>query len=159
MSLDFSFKRVRDWQDVTAHPFDEERWHPVADSLVWLSMSCGYNAITNRNADTVWRRIKELQLVRGPSLTIGGRPCYITSQDVVRFVGLSTNATPMTDKQWDARLVRIVREQADDPRPHGKEPSNSLVRGPSALEVIAAFVSKRKQDEAADAEADRKATT
>lgn len=116
MALHFNFSKVHDHQRVTTNPADPEEWHPVADALVWLSMICGFNRIDEKNYDRVALRIAAYQVVAGAYLgriVLGKRsPVYITPQDVKRFIGMTTNATVMTDAQWLKHLGKLAMDAA-----------------------------------------------
>lgn len=115
MSLNFSFANVRDHEAVTTNPSDPERWHPVADALVWLSLICGYSSITEKNCDKVASRIMAYQQGVGAYLRFGvngTKGVYITKADVQRFVGMTTNATAMTDAQWAKHLANCVTRES-----------------------------------------------
>ena len=111
MGLNFSFTKVANYEAVTSDPTDAERWHPVADALVWLSLICGYQEITARTVDKVIARILTYQAVTGAYLSFKGAPVYITAEDVRRFIGLQTNASAMTDAQWAKHIARIATDQ------------------------------------------------
>lgn len=116
MALHFNFTKVCDHQRVTTNPHVDDEWHPVADALVWLSMICGFNRIDEKNVGKVALRIAAYQVVAGSYLsrTKDGKrePIYITSQDVRRFIGMTTNASPMTDAQWLKKLGEIAMDSA-----------------------------------------------
>lgn len=111
MGLHFDFKNVLNYEEVTTDPNDSERWHPVADALVWLSMICGYGSITSKNVETVVARVMAYQAVAGAYLSFKKEPVYIMPGDVHRFIGLRTNASSMTDAQWLKRLGKIAQDQ------------------------------------------------
>jgi hypothetical protein len=108
MSLNFDFSKVTNYEAVTTDPADPQRWHPVADALVWLSMQCGFNEITPKNVDKVIDRIMAYQVVLGAYLHPDGGEIYIMPVDIRRFVGMRTNATRLTDAQWHRRLGRVA---------------------------------------------------
>lgn len=116
MELHFDFSKVRDFQAVTTNPRDPDEWHPVADALVWLSMICGYNAITKKNHAKIASRILSYQKATQPYLGIikeGKRvDIVITARDVERFIGMTTNATLMTDAQWEWCVGKITIDNA-----------------------------------------------
>lgn len=116
MGLHFNFSKVVDHQRVTTNPTNPDEWHPVADALVWLSMICGFNRIDDKNHAKVALRIAAYQVVTGAYLgriVMGKRsPIYITPQDVKRFIGMTTNASTMTDAQWMKRLGQIAIDTA-----------------------------------------------
>jgi hypothetical protein len=134
MPVHFDFSRVHNHEAVTTNPTDPTRWHPVADALVWLSMICGYNEITEKNVEKVIERIMQFQSVKGAFLR-GGRdennspkPIYIMPTDVKRFIGMHTNASPFTDAQWRRKVADLVYEDAA---------RLAAERRPSALDTVA----------------------
>ena len=134
MSLNFNFSKVADYQTVTADPFDPDKWHPVADALVWLSIICGYNSITLKNVDKVITRIMAYQAVAGAYLSHKGAPVYLTAADIRRFVGMTTNASTMTDAQWQRHLGKLATDYGH--RLHRKLETDQT---PSALSYIASI--------------------
>lgn len=113
MALHFNFKDVLNYEEVTTDPNDSERWHPVADALIWLSMICGYSSITSKNVDAVTARIMAYQAVTGSYLRYKGESVYIMPEDVYRFIGMRTNATPKTDAQWLKHLGKLAQDQGN----------------------------------------------
>lgn len=139
MSLNFDFRNVANHNEVTLDPNDSEMWHPVADALVWLSLICGYNQITLKNVDKVTKRIMAYQAVTGPFLGSKTVGMHIMPADIQRFVGLKTNATPMTDAQWTRRLGEFATDEG----------ARLLCRlenaqTPSALQEVARFAAAAK---------------
>lgn len=134
MALHFGFSKVVDYQRVTTDPTNPERWHPVADALVWLSVSCGFNRIDENNVDKVTKRIVAFQVVCGNYLrrNVGEdkpwQPIYITPADVRRFIGMWTNASTMTDAQFTKKLGELAMDQAGYER-HLKHPSALSILG------------------------------
>ena len=136
MPVNFDFSRVHNHEAVTVHPNDPTRWHPVADALVWLSLICGYDSITEKNVEKVIERIMQYQSVKGAILR-GGRDegasnspkeIYIMPTDVKRFIGMETNASPFTDAQWRRKVADMVYEDAA---------RLAAERRPSALDTVA----------------------
>lgn len=143
MPLNFDFRRVRDYEAVTTDPADPTRWNPVADALVWMSMICGYNEITEKNAEKVIERVMQYQLLTGAFLS-GGRDennarntpkeIYIMPTDVRRFIGMTTNASKLTDAQWGRKVVLMTRDRAA---------ILAAERRPSALDTVAMLHTKQ----------------
>lgn len=115
MSLNWSVENVEDYETVCKIVMSEDDpngryvagdklWNPVTESLVWLSISTGINAITEENAAEVYARVRMIEQVNGPMLiraeVDGKRPtgaaAFITPEEVRAHVGLSTNASPKT---------------------------------------------------------------
>jgi hypothetical protein len=117
MSLNFNYANVADKDVVCTDPNNAEKYHPVFDALIWLSMICGYNKITEDNCAKVYTRIAQYQAVVGAYLGYAGEdgkrvPLYITLEDVRRYIGMQTNVTAETDSQWNKRLAVLALEEA-----------------------------------------------
>ena len=118
MALHFDFGKVADYQRLTTDPLDENRWHPVADALVWLSLSCGYNHITEKNYKDIAKRIALYQMAGGAYFSYyegegdskNRVSIYITEEDVRRFIGMHTNASTKTAAQFNKLLIAIMRD-------------------------------------------------
>jgi hypothetical protein len=65
MSLNWSVAEIKDHEKVTTHPKDPKRWNPVTEALVWHSMFCGFNRITEQNWQDVFKRISKYEKVFG----------------------------------------------------------------------------------------------
>lgn len=137
MSLDFSYKGID--PVLVEHPGDSEEYHPVLNALVWMSMSCGYSKITKDNAAQVYLRIRAWQLLQGAlvhkkreSNSISA--VYITLRDVEAYIGLTTNASTLTDPQFSKRMLEWVKN-APLPRNEGFLSDGFLER--TAIDIIA----------------------
>jgi len=137
MSLDFSYKGID--PVLVEHPGDSEEYHPVLQALVWMSMSCGYSRITKDNADKVYLRVRACQLMHGAFVhkkrqTNSISAVYITKRDVESYIGLTTNATALTDPQFAKRMLAWVKD-APLPRNEGCLSDGFLER--TAISIIA----------------------
>lgn len=125
MSLNFDYKKVANWEAASTHPCFPDEWHPIGNALVWMSMVCGYGEITQRNAVKIAQRLMEYQAVKGPLLEYttpdengerASRKLYIDLPEVQRYIGLCTNASTMTDREWNKKLLDIVATAVADTR-------------------------------------------
>jgi hypothetical protein len=95
---------------LTTSPDSADKWHPVGESLVWLSLLCDFGKI--EDVEDVWKRISLWQALNGaymrmPDLATGERrDVYITRKDVETYKGLTTNVTTVPFKTWAARVVK-----------------------------------------------------
>ena len=115
MSLNFDYHLVPD--HITTSPFDENKIHPVTNYLIWSSLLTGISSITKANVDEVFRRIAVLQKLNGSDIqysdSISGDwvEIYLTRQDIENHIGLWTNASSLTDVQFDMKIMdRLSRE-------------------------------------------------
>lgn len=145
MSLNFNYANVADKDVVCTDPSDENKYHPVFDALIWLSMVCGYNKIAEDNCAKVYTRIAQYQAVVGAYLGYAGEdgervPLYITLEDVRRYIGMHTNVTSMTDAQWNKRLAATALEEAS---------RKAYKQNTSAYELIRIMNEQRQQQKEA----------
>lgn len=113
MSLDFSYKGID--PVLVEHPGNSEQYHPVLQALVWMSMCCGYNKITKDNADKVYQRIKACQAMHGAFVDKKREgnwttAVYITLRDVEAYIGLTTNASTLTDAAFAKRVLGWMKD-------------------------------------------------
>lgn len=113
MPLTWNTSKIVNHTEVDTDPYDEKSWHPVCTGLVWLSMYCGFNEITEKNWEEVAQRIAIWQKFFGAYLSKGSDRVYITRLDVQRYIGLRTNASRMTKTQFNKRIVAWVTEDAN----------------------------------------------
>lgn len=103
MPLTWDTKGIEDAEEVTtivateAIPMSgieagDRIWNPVTTALVWHSLNTGIGTITVENADEVYARIKLVETLYGASLVSPDGPKPITAEDVLKHVGLKTNA-------------------------------------------------------------------
>lgn len=113
MPLTWNTTNIANRNEVDTDPYDEKSWHPVCTGLVWLSLHCGFNEITQKNHEEVAQRIAIWQKFFGPYLCKDvTTSVYITNLDVQRYIGLRTNASRMTKTQFNKRIVAWVTEDA-----------------------------------------------
>jgi hypothetical protein len=94
MALTFDATNVRDFDSLTE---DEKVTY---NSLIWATMAVGMNTITEANAREFFARASFVEKVNGAYRVSQDGPLYFTPEDVLRFIGLRTNATPMTITQF-----------------------------------------------------------
>lgn len=119
MSLDFSYAKIKNQEIVTTHPEDldkpsGQRYHPVFNQIVWSMLVIGVSKITEDNLKMVQDRFAQYQKALGPLLDMNGssKGVYITDADIAMYVGLSTNVTQKTDKQWLESLGEMLLREA-----------------------------------------------
>lgn len=124
MALNFDYKNVADWEAASTHPCYPDVWNPIGNALVWMSLTCGYNTITEKNATQIAQRLMEYQMVKGPLLDYTTRSdgagvtrkLYIDEPEVRRYIGLRTNASSLTDREWNKKLLDIISTAVGDAR-------------------------------------------
>lgn len=107
MSLDFNVSKVKNHKVVTSKNeiINTEgktrlKWHPVTDALTWATMTIGINEITEKNWKDFYRRLNLYESLNGTFLTSFKGQRFITPLEVYTNIGLSTNASKKTEKQF-----------------------------------------------------------
>lgn len=116
MPLSFNYENVVNKDVVCTDPSDPDKYHPVFNALIWLSMICGYNQITEKNYTKVHERIAMYEQVSGAFLhrsNDDGKPVpvRITEVDVALYVGMTTNASLLTDAEWVKKIAKLARDR------------------------------------------------
>ena len=93
-----------------------EAWNPITDVLVMMNMILGMPKLTADNVDEMYRRVCMYEKISGGSVLRNnktGEPRSITLAEVRGHIGMTDNATPRTNKEFDKHMARILREEAD----------------------------------------------
>jgi len=82
-------------EDIPAHGIEAGKQYlsPVTNALIWHSLNTGIGKITEDSAAEVYARIALVEKLYGASLWNSDGPRPITRDDVLKHVGLVTNAT------------------------------------------------------------------
>jgi hypothetical protein len=95
MALNWNIEKCKNFKGLTT----EENWG-LTDTLIWATMFTGISTITEANYKEFYARLNLVQRLNGPYTNKGGKPYYITVDDVQRRIGLTTNAGSMTRAQF-----------------------------------------------------------
>lgn len=115
MPLTWDVSKVKDAERVTSMTVDgEERWHPVTETLVFMSLFIGMPTITEGNAAEFYTRTRMYETVFGPSLIKDGEFAMLTWEHVQSHIGLRTNATPKTRAKFNGELTGYLRRKAEN---------------------------------------------
>lgn len=115
MPLNFNYAAVANKDVVCTSPSNPDEYHPVFNALVWLSMICGYSNITAKNYGEVHARIAQYEQVCGSLFKSANdkgqsRELRLTLEDIKLYIGMYTNASPLTDAQWAKKIAQLARE-------------------------------------------------
>lgn len=128
MSLDWNLSKVQDqtvcWRvaekdDVgRGEQKGESYMTGLANAMIWATMAVDIGKITDENAAEFHRRLDVLFDAGHPLMQKyvegeGFQPYRVTLDDVKSLVGLRTNVSNMTAKQWDAKRRKIAKQDAE----------------------------------------------
>lgn len=109
--------------DLTA--IDRRFWHAdeateevkeVTNTMIWATIAVDMGAITEKNWEEFAERLEAYQQLRGALMqrwdgsAIADRP--LTAEEVRERIGLKTNVTTTTKRQFQAKLDRLKKEAA-----------------------------------------------
>jgi hypothetical protein len=113
MPLQLDYRNIANWEDVCLVD-DPERpgkrlEHPWNFTMGVFLMHTGIQSITRDNAAEFYMRAKLIEVCFGSLFTNGdGTPRYLTTEDVVNYIGLSSNVSKYTTAQFFSHLRQDV---------------------------------------------------
>jgi len=73
----------------------------------------GVSAITKENSKEVFSRFHAIEELDGPMLMDGkGNGVYLTHENVDRFIGMTVNVAPMSNRQFIKKLRKMASDRA-----------------------------------------------
>lgn len=118
MSLNFDLSAVKTrlgdrWDEVTTSPDTrhlpegEQKWHPVTDTLIWMTMAIDLGKITEENVDEWCFRVGLINRIAGRPNLRGSLGDYtLTRKDIENHIGMHTNVTSSKRSTWLARIFK-----------------------------------------------------
>jgi hypothetical protein len=76
--------------------------------IVLATMSIGINEITESNWEEFFKRVNFSEKAIGTFYYESGEPLFIKEQDVKRLIGLHTNASKKTKKQFLQQFIHYI---------------------------------------------------
>jgi len=93
----------------------KKRLNYVTSTLIWATMIIGVSEITKKNVDHFFFRLHAWEKINGSFLLDkNGNQNYIKYDDVKQHIGLSTNASTMSNLKFFAKLRELVFEKRDE---------------------------------------------
>lgn len=162
MSLNFDLSKVKErlgdrWNEITTspdtlnEPEGSQKWHAVTDFLIWSTMALDLNRITEENVDEWCFRLGLLNVVtkhyRPDSFNvIGGIGGFnLNRVDIENHIGLSTNVTGRSRKEWLNRI--FAAGSSDSNRVSLIRPGDMLSAAEQVNAAYAAYVAKEAADQ------------
>lgn len=99
MSLNFDLSNVQHNDELhVVLPNGENDLAPMTKSIVFMTMAIGMGEITEKNYREWFERASSVEAVHGPMILSYDQQ-FITLEDVMRHIGLSTNVFPKTPRK------------------------------------------------------------
>jgi hypothetical protein len=112
MSLQLDYTKIANWEDVCLvnDPESGKRVeHPWNFTMGIFLIHTGIQTITEANAAEFYMRAKLIEVNFGALFTNGdGSPRHLTPDDVIAYIGLSSNVSPYSEAQFFAHLRKDV---------------------------------------------------
>lgn len=99
MSLNWDISKVENWKEKR-----EAHWNTLS-FLIWESLNIGMGCITESNVDEWYYRIQRVKLEGGYELST------ITIADIRMWVGLTTNVTTLSHREFESTLKQRYPER------------------------------------------------
>lgn len=84
----------------------------ITNHLIYATISVGFHTITDKNVEEFTTRLLKWQFVMGASMYKGGKDYYVNYEDIHRRIGLSTNASPRTEANFNKMLMGHLDSRA-----------------------------------------------
>jgi len=111
MALNFQFEKIANYMDVVwVGDGEERRMNPVTEALIFGTMSVGLGEITDSNVDEFAARFRIIEKIHGAMLYKpnpdgeGTIDWFLTDEDFIAHIGLTTNVTNERRSQWASRI-------------------------------------------------------
>ena len=114
MSLDYNLSDIKNYNSLYRKLKKGEEGYsetevykklkPQFERIIWVTMIIGIREITDKNWERFYNRINIWEKVFGSGYYKRNRkklvPILVTKEDVQRMIGLSTNASPLSDTKF-----------------------------------------------------------
>jgi hypothetical protein len=87
----------------------------VTTAMLWVTIPIGMPRLTESNAEEFYRRVRAYELLAGNFMRDADGGVYpVTPEIVRRYIGLETNASPLTAVQFKTQLARWATDYANE---------------------------------------------
>lgn len=122
MSLDWDLTKIENYKKKCWHETEDgkQSLNGLTETIIYMTMFIGINPITFKNIEEFYLRTFLHEKVSGPMRTGYSKekdkfsPMYISWQDIVDHVGLTTNASSLTWAQFSKKLKGMAERQIGD---------------------------------------------
>ena len=106
MSLNWQIDSIKDYKTVCW--MENGEMNPVTNVLIWGTISVGIGQITDKNVDEFAARFRIIEKLDGPFLIAREeKRRYVTDEEFIAHIGLSTNVHTETRAKWASRHFTI----------------------------------------------------
>tara|TARA_R110000824_G_scaffold240332_1_gene428969 strand:+ start:381 stop:836 length:456 start_codon:yes stop_codon:yes gene_type:complete len=121
MSLNWDITKIKDSETLCWETTEdgESQMSAITETLIWATMFCYMDSITQKNYKDFHRRLIELEIVTGTGLiSLRNKQTDEMSsrsprlKEVEAHIGLSTNGSRKTTREWSSHLKQLVQDEA-----------------------------------------------
>jgi hypothetical protein len=120
MSLSYKLEGIKNFKQLCLRPDPEDETQElitgVTQTMIWLSIPCGYGEITAKNAKVVFTRIHTYETTFGAmrKQRVDGvsNDKFVTYQDVLNHIGLKTNVCNETETAFKKTIATRIMEDS-----------------------------------------------
>lgn len=157
MALHWDLTNIKNSKELCWIPSKEEEGkfelNPITNILIWSTMLVGFSKITEKNASDFHRRLIEFEVVTGSGMLrswdteekkhIDRMP---TLEEVQDHIGLGTNVSVKTNRQWTSYLGNLVKEEATKRIRKDKELAEKIDEQQSERDRLADAIAEQNKD-------------
>jgi len=128
MSLDYNLSDIKNYNSLYRKLKKGEEGYsetevykklkPQFERIIWATMIIGIREITDKNWERFYNRINIWEKVFGSGYYKRNRkklvPILVTKEDVQRMIGLSTNASPLSDAKYQKHFFKMLKHNQID---------------------------------------------
>jgi hypothetical protein len=122
MALSWNVNKIKNFESLIYYKKDggdDFYVRPLAEALIWATMLIGMNRITEGNYEEFFERVATYEHLNGPWLRQtdrrfknGLKDRHITLADIEKHIGLETNASTVSRRQWNTRVAKNALERS-----------------------------------------------
>ena len=111
MSLDFSLKQIKDYEEVCLTK--DRKVRPHTDTMIWMCLFVGIPDIAEKNLFQFFSRCRIYERMFGVlRREDGGKEHPVTIEEIQMHIGLKTNASNFSDAEFQKKVFRRANEEA-----------------------------------------------
>ena len=106
MALHWDLSKVSRWKQKMGSPNNRVFFNALLHSFLII----GVREVSESNINEIWERLQRYENIFGPMLeTVKGKPVKITKSDLRKWIGLTTNVSPLIDSEFDKHIRNIAK--------------------------------------------------
>lgn len=110
MAINWNGTKVQNWNEMNEN---ESEWL-ISQALIFSLCFIGIGTITDENWENVFHRINCFYLAgESTGMIKDGERHPFSPEDIHKRIGLSVNASPLTDAKFNKKVMEIMRDDSN----------------------------------------------